>query len=286
MNEFVLDSLWDYQDPAASEACFRERLNQTDAPEDQAEVLTQIARAQGLQRQFDEAHATLDDANGLAPEAATRAYARYLLERGRVINSAGDRATSRPYFLKAIKISQAAHEDFYAIDGYHMLGIVDPSDSQLKWSLKALAIAEDSDEPRAQNWTGALLNNIGWTYHDRSHPKEALEYFERAQAWREKQGQAPEVRIAKYAVARALRTLGRLDEALAIQQALLDELDAAGEVDGYVYEELGECLLELRRAEEATPHFAHAHEELAKDPWLADNEPDRLDRLRNLGGGA
>ena len=61
------------------------------------ELLTQIARSQGLQRRFDDAHATLDWVemvlNGL-PEteaegeaAAVTPRIRHLLERGRVFNS-------------------------------------------------------------------------------------------------------------------------------------------------------------------------------------------------------
>ena len=58
-----IDALWDYDHPAESEAAFRRALEEWDAQADldlQLELLTQIARAQGLQRRFDEAHATLD----------------------------------------------------------------------------------------------------------------------------------------------------------------------------------------------------------------------------------
>ena len=48
-----IDDLWDYTDPAGSEARFRACLAQTE-PGSSAyrELLTQIARAQGLQRNF------------------------------------------------------------------------------------------------------------------------------------------------------------------------------------------------------------------------------------------
>jgi hypothetical protein len=46
---------------------------------------------------------------------------------------------------------------------------------------------------------------------------------------------------------------------------------------------LGECLLALNRQAKAGPYFALAYDELSKDPWLADNEPARLERLRQLG---
>jgi hypothetical protein len=55
-----------------------------------------------------------------------------------------------------------------------------------------------------------------------------------------------------------------------------------GESDGYVCEEIGECLLALGRADEAQPHVARAYELLAGDPSLADDRA-RLGRLRSLG---
>jgi hypothetical protein len=38
----------------------------------------------------------------------------------------------------------------------------------------------------------------------------------------------------------------------------------------------------LNRPAEARPYFAAACEELSKDPWLAENEPARLQRLKEL----
>jgi hypothetical protein len=71
-----------------------------------------------------------------------------------------------------------------------------------------------------------------------------------------------------------------------MQEAIAAEFAAMGESDGFVFEEIGECLLLLGRKEEATPNFARAYELLAKDPWLAENEPARLARLKELGGGS
>lgn len=58
-----IDSLWDYQDPGITETRFRELLGSARASQDTsyyAQLVTQIARTQGLQHRFDEAHATLD----------------------------------------------------------------------------------------------------------------------------------------------------------------------------------------------------------------------------------
>jgi ATP/maltotriose-dependent transcriptional regulator MalT len=57
--EKMLDTLWNYNDTAKSEVIFKDLLSNQIG--DQAEILTQLARAQGLQGEFDEAHKTLDE---------------------------------------------------------------------------------------------------------------------------------------------------------------------------------------------------------------------------------
>ena len=143
--------------------------------------------------------------------------------------------------------------------------------------------AEVSDDPRAQGWLGALYNNTGWTYHDTGEYERALELFEKGLAWRKERDNDQAKQIAKWTVARAKRSLGRTEEALAMQQSLLEEHESAGTSDGYVYEEIAECLLTLGRQDEARPHFERAYIELSKDDWLTENEPERLERLKRLG---
>jgi hypothetical protein len=92
--------------------------------------------------------------------------------------------------------------------------------------------------------------------------------------------------VERWCVARCLRSLGRAEEALAAQRALLAEVEAAGGDPGFEHEEVAECLLALGRGEEARPHFRSAHERLSKDPRLPRDEPARIERLRRLGEGA
>ena len=207
-----------------------------------------------------------------------------MLERGRVLNSSGDSEQARPLFVEAWELALAHGEDALAVDAAHMEGIVEDPPRQLDWHLEALDLAERSPDDRARRWRDSLCNNLGWIHHDQGRYPEALDAFERALACREVEGREPEFRIARRCVARAQRSLGRLDEAVAIQRALLAELDTRDEVDGYVFEKLAECLLALGRTAEAGEYAARAYAELAKDPWLSTNEPDRLRRLAELGG--
>ena len=276
------DTLWDYDLPALTEQRFRELLPMARASGDAAylaELLTQIARTQGLQRQFAPAHETLDEARALLRDDLYRARVRYLLERGRAYNSAGDPTRARDLFLQAWELAVARQEDFHAVDAAHMLAIAETAERALEWNLRA----EASTQLRAGRWRGSLYNNLGWTYHGQGDFEAALDYFQRGLAWRQAQGEPRALRIARWCVARCLRSLGRLDEALAQQQALWDEAEAGGEPDGFICEELGECLLALGQPEEARGWFARAHAALSQDAWLAEREPGRLARLAELG---
>lgn len=299
----AFDTLWDFQHPAETEAAFRALLPEAEAATDDPslhwQLLTQIARAQGLQRRFEDAHATLDrvekaleTADPTAPSTAV-ARVRFLLERGRAFNSAQRKDDARPLFLQAWETAQQADSegtrtlrmDHFAVDAAHMLGIVEPPCEALQWNLRALELAEQSADESAKKWLGSLYNNIGWTLHDRGEYERALEVFEKALAWRETQNQPDPLHVAKWCVARTLRSLGRIDEALARQEKLLAECEAAGKLDGFVLEELAECHLAQNRTETAIEFFARAYDELSADPWFVQNEPARLARIHQLAFG-
>ena len=283
-NFLNFDALWDYSDPHQTETRFREILLQI--PENNPaylELLTQIARSQGLQQKYERAHQTLDQVERRLGNYATRAKIRYYLERGRVFNSAGNPEEARPFFEQALDMAKDLAEDFYAVDALQMLAIVAPSASDLDLNLLAIQIAESSDQEKARGWLGSLYNNTGWSYHELGNYTSALDMFQKAEAVRKAKRSVPEIRIAQWCVARTLRSLKRVEEALSKQLALKAEFEAAGEDDGYVFEEIGECLLALDRAIEAQPYFAKAHEILSQDPWLAEKEPERIKRLKELG---
>lgn len=285
----AFDELWDYNDPAASEGRFRDLLPDLVAGGDesqQVQLLTQIARTLGLQRRFDEARAVLAEAEARLDAAGERARVRWLLETGRCHNSSGSPEQSLAFFQEAWERASECGEDFHAVDAAHMLAIVEPApEERLAWTMRALDLAESSDDARVGKWPGSLHNNIGWTWHEQGDYKRALGHFRKALVWRERQGDLTTMRIARWCIARCLRSLARVEEALAMQRALQEEYQAEDASDGYVYEELGECLLLLGRGDEARPWFARAHAELSTDPWLQAEEADRLARLERLGQG-
>jgi tetratricopeptide (TPR) repeat protein len=282
-----LDSRWDYAKPEVSETRFRDALAQYAASSREAlEITTQIARAQGLQRRFDAAHATLDTIEPHLERVDARVRIRYLLERGRAFNSSGAPGKAVPLFRQAAETAARAGRDgdaFYEVDALHMLGIAAPPSERLDWNLKALAVAEKAKDARARAWRGSLYHNIGWTWFERGDHGTALDYWHKALAVREAAGDVHRLKVARWTVARGYRALGRLDDAERIQRELEAENRKAGEEDGYVYEELAEILVARGDRPGAAPWAAKAYALLRDDAWLAATEPGRLKRLADLG---
>jgi tetratricopeptide (TPR) repeat protein len=282
-----LESRWAYDQPVESEALFRKMLAE-DArlrASERLEVETQIARALALQERFEEATRALDAVERARSRDAVVA-ARLHLERGRVLRSSGAAEdAARPEFERALAAAERAHHEFLVADALHMLALVAPRDEAVAAHLAAIARVEQSSDPRVRRWLAPLHNNLGWAYHDRGEFSEALAEFEKAAPLYAARGNAGDARFARWAVARALRSLGRCPEALPAQQTLLAETAAAGVEDGFVHEEIAECLLALGRAEESRTHFREAHRLLSQDASLVRDEPARLARLRGLAGG-
>lgn len=278
------DKLWNYNNPAETEIKFREALKTIFPEKDFSAYLqlqTQIARTCSLRMMFDEAHQTLNEVEKILPAENEVAHVRYYLERGRTFNSSGKKAEAKTEFEKAKQVAEKLHEDFYALDALHMLAIVAPPDEAAKLNEEAILLAEESKQEHAKNWLGALYNNLGWSYFDKGDYEKALSIFLRALQWREEKKSVTEIFIAKWCVARTLRALHKLDDALKIQLSLLEEMIANNTPDGFVYEELGE-IYHLRNEEVQKMYFGFAYKELSQDKWLAKNEPARLERLKKM----
>jgi tetratricopeptide (TPR) repeat protein len=275
-----LDSLFVYDDPKRSEERLASVLEDPATAADPAyrcELLTRLARARGLQRRFDDAHATIAEARSIVCNDPS-CQIRILLEAGRIFNSSGDPATAKPIFIAAFEFAQEHRLDGLAVDAAHMVAIVESGAAGLEWNERAIGLVEGSSDPEAKRWLGSLYNNTAWSHHDSGNYDRALELFEKAVTWREEQNQPRQANIGRWAVGRCLRSMNRLDEALAIQLQLSTEDNA-----GFVSEELGEIYLLLGRPEDASPRFKDAYAKLSQDSWLVANEPDRLERVRLLG---
>lgn len=283
--EVDIDKLWDYDQPALSEARFREAIEQAGQRADatrKGEAITQLARALGLQEKFDAANLVLDELQADLPNLPAVVSVRYMLERGRLINGRGEPKRAGRWFRNALTLAQKHDLDFLAIDAAHMLAIAETGKASLDWNFKALAMAEQSKNPRAKEWFGSLYNNIGWTYHDLKDYPQALDFLRRAMAWHEARQTGKQLLIARWSVAKLLRLSGENENALRMLFDLESAWARLKEEDGYVYEEIAENLRELGRNKEARPYFARAYHLLSKDAWLMRQEPGRVTRLKQL----
>jgi tetratricopeptide (TPR) repeat protein len=276
-----IDALWEYGDPARSETRFRAALANTNGDE-RLELLTQIARTYSLRKRFDDAHRSLDEVATALSGAGAAPRVRYLLERGRTLNSAGASTPARSLFIDAWERANAASLDGLAVDAAHMVAITHRgTEAAIEWNRKGLALARSSTNAKAQALVPAMLNNSAWDLHEMGRHAEALPLFEQALAAWTAAGKPPQIRVARWSVARCLRSLGRLDEALATQLALEKEDQTTGTTDGFVLEEVAEIYDAQGRQADARSYFAQAATVLGRDASFVKNEPERLARLRS-----
>jgi len=279
-----IDSFWEYHDPALSESRFRTALPGVQGDE-RLELLTQIARTYSLRGQFAEAQALLDEVESELDGAGARPQIRYLLERGRTYNSSGNQDTARPLFIQAWELGQSTGQTGLAVDAAHMVAITYSGTAEaITWNLRGLDLARPSPDKKARALIPAMLNNTAWDLHTMGEFAQALPLFAEAQVEWEKRGQPTQIQIARWSVARCLRSLGQHNEALTIQQTLEAEHQQAGTSDGYVFEEIAENLLALARTDEAKPYFQRAVAALSQDDWFVQHEGARLARLQAQAG--
>jgi len=285
------DKLWDYNAPEETEKKFREILPELKDHKDfeyqsaYLQLQTQIARTLGLQMKFDEAHTLLDEIDPLLNDEFYVAKIRYLLERGRTFRSSKQVERSCDLFIKAYELAVKHNEDNLAVDAAHMMGIIEPFEEAQRWNELAMEIAEKSNDKKAKKWLGPLYNNTAWNYHDNNDFNEALELFEKNVVWHTERNSKQELIIAKWSVARALRSLDKINKAIKLQLELIDEIEEKGlDDDGYVFEELGELYLIKENEEESKKYFGLAYDLLSKDKWFVEYEKERLDRIKELGG--
>ena len=199
---------WDFNDLDGSRQRFHALLASEDTDAGRAEVLTQLARVEGLEERFAEGDRLLDEAAALAGDAPI-VEARLDLERGRLRRSAGDPEAALPMFERSFEAALAIPHEFIAVDAAHMVAIAAPDrESRRVWADRGIELAKSSGDPDVVGWLGSLYNNVGWDYFDSGEYEIALDWFERALVERERRPDEPErIQHAVEAVEEARRML-------------------------------------------------------------------------------
>jgi tetratricopeptide (TPR) repeat protein len=278
-----LRPLWDFDDLDATEERLRAQLEIETLDDGRAEVLTQLARIEGLRGELERADALADEAAPLAESAVARA--RLALERGRIRRSSGNREAARPLFESAYAGALEAQQYFMAADAAHMVALVMPDHpGVIKWTQRGLELAETHST--AAYWAGPLLNNLGWELYEADDFEGALDAFERALAVREQEpDKSGPIEIARYSVGKTLRALGRSDEAVPLLERAVAWATEQGAPDGWFHEELAEEYAASGRPDDAKKQALLAIPLLEHDdPSLAD-DGERASRLRALANG-
>jgi tetratricopeptide (TPR) repeat protein len=241
-------ALWDFANPGLSEQRFRDALA-TAQGDDVLILQTQIARTHGLRRDLPRARALLKSLEPQLAGAGPEARARHALEWGRnhisAVTQPAERTpenleTARSAYLQALAVARQAGLDGLAIDAVHMMAFVDDAPAQQqRWNEQALQMVLASTQPAGRQWEASIRNNLAMSLHTQGRHAEALPHYERALALREAAQASPRQQyVARWLVARGLRLVGRLDEALAQQTRLEGQMHIVGDPDPFVLEEL------------------------------------------------
>jgi tetratricopeptide (TPR) repeat protein len=273
---------WDFHDLDGTEHRFRQLLAAETSDRRRAEILTQLARVQGLRRDFAGGERLLEEAEQLAPAEGGTPRVRIDLERGRLRRSSGDAEAAVPLLESAFEAAVKAGEAFLAADAAHMAALVAADRAGfVAWTERGIELAESEED--ARYWLGPLLNNLGWELFEAGEHEAALAAFERALAAREEEPKnRAAIEIARYAVAKMLRALGRSTEAAALLEQSVAWAEEEGTPEGWFHEELAESYAALGRKDEAA---AQARRALALLPEADPSfEPDgeRAARLRRF----
>jgi tetratricopeptide (TPR) repeat protein len=219
-----LRPLWDFDDLDASERRFREQLDREPTAAGRAEVLTQLARVEGLRGDFAASGRLLDEAEPIAGSDPA-ANIRVELERGRMYRSSGEVEAAYPLFQSAFRRSVEAGDRYLAGDAAHMCAIAtDDRKVQEQWVERGV---DEGD----QYWAGPLLNNLGWSYFEDGDYERALELFQGSLEAREHDpANGAGIAWAQYAIGQTLRMVGRAAAAVPLLEQAATTLPADDEI--------------------------------------------------------
>ncbi len=257
--------LWNFQDPAASEARFRQEQGQVDS-EKSLILETQIARTYGLRGDWNRAREILREVKNHLNADSPEVNVRHDLELGRTYASPAHKpeqltkeakGIARALYMNAFEIAKSNGLHFLAVDALHMMTMVDQDpDDQIRWNKMALEYMEASKDVDALSWEGSLRNNLGYAYSLQDLHDDAIKEYEKSRTLAASAGKIFAERIARWMIAKSLRLKGNLNEALAMQLQLEQEFEDDNKSDPYVFHELIELYEALGKPEKVEEYRA------------------------------
>ena len=275
-----LRPLWDFDDLDLSERRFTEQLEREADDAGRAEVLTQLARVEGLRDAFERCGDLLDEAERVGGGEPSWTCAWPSSAAGCCVRAA-TRPAAYPLFVSAFERGTAAGE-------YYLAATRRTWRRSQRRTTRAFApgrragSSSASGKPAAAYWRGPLLNNLGWTLHERGRERRGAGGVRaRPCGSRGRPVGRVRVEIARYAVAVALRAVGRASEAADQSERAVAWSLRSGRDAPYFHEELAEDYAALGRVEAAAEHARRALELFGSDAT-----PAQRARLEELAGGS
>lgn len=260
------------------------------------QILSQIALFQAVQKKFEQAHQTLEQAQLACKADDYQGQACILLEKGRIFQHAGELEKAEKYFYQSYQLSSLHHLDYYTINAAHMIAIVVKNvEEKIKWNELALSLALQTENKKAQGLLAPLHNNLGQNYFDVQDYEKSLFYYEQASQLFSHDNRYSDFMLARWTIARCIRALNKLDQALVLQQELLSEIKNRQEskqydmpeemfflVCGFVYEELA-IIYNLENQNEKAKEYARiALIELENNEIFKTTSFKRIEFLKSL----
>ncbi len=281
-----MDGFWNLQNLPETEERISALLPLGDgkATATQVEALTQMARVYLLQDNLKEARNFLNHADtllkDLPAEEMLKPQVRIYLEEGRFYGWSMYPQRALDFFSKAWEMSNLVGPlDALAADAAFMISITLPSKQGREWLTGALKLADNPQATTAaKKWKAHLLMRIGWQEFDVRNFQAALDHFDKALVCADKDDSTL-FQTLKWCRARVLRAIGKINEAMAVQNEILTDLATEGVLNGHVYLELAECFNALHDQEQSSHYYELAHEKLKLSKWYSENFSSELSEI-------
>jgi tetratricopeptide (TPR) repeat protein len=181
------------------------------------EACAQVARMESLLGHPEEGKPWLELANLRARQDDPLGWSRLQLVVGIFEREAGERRAAVTRFEGLYTYCRKHGLFERAIDvAHHVVLASDDLEQQMLWSEKGIEAAEAGG---LQGWLAVLWNNKAAALEDQGRWEDALLAYETARDYHRQTGDAQRILIADWAVARALRMTGRLEEARSLSAA-------------------------------------------------------------------
>ncbi len=262
-----INRLWDFDQPALSEARFRAALIGA-SPEDALVLQSQIARSYVLRGERQPALEILRAIEANVAVSGSEAQVCYWLELGRAHASPAHppealtwkaQTQARQAFQEAFRRAKAAGLDPHTIEALHLMAFTENNpERQAMHERDALRFVQFSQQEAAQRWECAVRIGLAQALIRLQNHAEAVSELQAATQAGIRMGTTHCARSAQWFLGWAYRMAGHLNEALALQLEL--EQSAAGTplLLREVLDELGRLYQALGEDERARLYRARA----------------------------